>query len=43
MKMEHGLKAPRDGVVDTVLVEVGDQVGEGKILLELTPSSDEAA
>jgi 3-methylcrotonyl-CoA carboxylase alpha subunit len=37
MKMELTLKAPRDGVVDSALVEVGDQVDEGAVLLELAP------
>ena len=35
MKMEHGLKAPRDGIVGEVFVEVGDQVEEGSLLLAL--------
>ncbi|MGI9501308.1 MAG: acetyl/propionyl/methylcrotonyl-CoA carboxylase subunit alpha [Geminicoccaceae bacterium] len=40
MKMEHMLKAPRDGIVDDVLVDVGDRVEEGAVLLELAASSD---
>jgi acetyl/propionyl-CoA carboxylase alpha subunit len=32
MKMEHALIAPFDGVVETVGVSVGDQVGEGTVL-----------
>ena len=35
MKMEHSLKAPRDGVVKTVGAELGEQVGEGVVLVEL--------
>lgn len=35
MKMEHSLKAPRDGVVKSVGAEVGEQVAEGVMLVEL--------
>lgn len=35
MKMEHSLKAPRDGVVKAVGAEVGEQVAEGVMLVEL--------
>lgn len=35
MKMEHSLKAPRDGVVKTVGASVGEQVAEGAMLVEL--------
>ena len=35
MKMEHSLKAPRDGVVKAVGAELGEQVGEGALLVEL--------
>ena len=35
MKMEHGLTAPADGVVDTVLVSEGDQVAEGVTVIRL--------
>ncbi|MEM5516907.1 acetyl/propionyl/methylcrotonyl-CoA carboxylase subunit alpha [Henriciella sp. AS95] len=35
MKMEHSLKAPRDGVVKAVGAELGEQVGEGVVLVEL--------
>ncbi|WP_244272033.1 biotin/lipoyl-containing protein [Pseudovibrio denitrificans] len=35
MKMEHSLKAPRDGVVAEVMANAGDQVEEGVILLTL--------
>ncbi len=33
MKMEHTIAAPRDGVVDEILYQVGDQVGDGVALL----------
>ncbi|WP_068083876.1 acetyl/propionyl/methylcrotonyl-CoA carboxylase subunit alpha [Polycladidibacter stylochi] len=35
MKMEHALKAPRDGVVASVHVAEGAQVNEGQLLLSL--------
>jgi 3-methylcrotonyl-CoA carboxylase alpha subunit len=35
MKMEHTIHAPRDGVVQELLVAVGDQVAEGAQLLRL--------
>ena len=35
MKMEHSLKAPRDGVVKAVGASVGEQVAEGVMLVEL--------
>jgi 3-methylcrotonyl-CoA carboxylase alpha subunit len=35
MKMEHTLTAPRDGQVDALLCQVGDQVHEGDELLRL--------
>ncbi|NOY26114.1 MAG: acetyl-CoA carboxylase biotin carboxyl carrier protein subunit [Oligoflexia bacterium] len=37
MKMENELKAPRDGVVRTLLVASGDLVETGAVLLELDP------
>jgi len=33
MKMEHAITAPRDGVIESVLCAVGDQVDEGHELL----------
>ena len=39
MKMEHTLSAPRDGIVDELLCQVGDQVAEGTELLRLAPSA----
>ena len=36
MKMEISIQSPRDGVIDTVLVAVGDQVDRGAVLIELT-------
>ncbi|WP_324755337.1 acetyl/propionyl/methylcrotonyl-CoA carboxylase subunit alpha [Roseovarius sp. Pro17] len=35
MKMEHTLRAPRDGVIAEVLVARGDQVIDGQVLLAL--------
>jgi 3-methylcrotonyl-CoA carboxylase alpha subunit len=35
MKMEHAIKAPRDGVVKTLKHRVGDRVREGNALAEL--------
>ena len=35
MKMENALRAPRDGTIKTVAVEVGDMVGPGSVLVEL--------
>jgi 3-methylcrotonyl-CoA carboxylase alpha subunit len=35
MKMEHSLRAPRDGVVASVVCKVGDQVEEGRELVVL--------
>jgi propionyl-CoA carboxylase alpha chain len=32
MKMEHSVRAPKDGIVETVLVAVGDQVDIGQLL-----------
>jgi 3-methylcrotonyl-CoA carboxylase alpha subunit len=39
MKMEHVLKAPRDGVIAEILMAVGDQVSEGSLLLTLEPEN----
>ena len=35
MKMEHRITAPRDGVVETVHVSVGDQVDNGQLLVSM--------
>lgn len=35
MKMENALRVPRDGVVKTVAVAVGDMVSPGTVLVEL--------
>jgi 3-methylcrotonyl-CoA carboxylase alpha subunit len=35
MKMENALRAPRDGTVKTVAVQVGDMVNAGVVLVEL--------
>ncbi|MEM1385597.1 MAG: acetyl/propionyl/methylcrotonyl-CoA carboxylase subunit alpha [Pseudomonadota bacterium] len=37
MKMEHILRAPRDGVVATVAASAGGQVAEGLVLITLRP------
>ncbi len=37
MKMEHGLKAPCDGVVSIFSAAVDEQVREGAVLAEITP------
>jgi 3-methylcrotonyl-CoA carboxylase alpha subunit len=39
MKMEHSIRAPRDGVVKTIHFAPGDRVPEGSELLELAPAS----
>jgi acetyl/propionyl-CoA carboxylase alpha subunit len=36
MKMENALRAPRDGTIKTVAVKVGDMVGPGAVLVELS-------
>ncbi|MFV0473570.1 MAG: acetyl-CoA carboxylase biotin carboxyl carrier protein subunit, partial [Pikeienuella sp.] len=38
MKMEHSLKAPRDGVIASIGAEAGDQVEEGAVLVKLEPA-----
>ena len=35
MKMEISIQSPRDGVIETVLIAVGDQVDRGATLIEL--------
>ena len=37
MKMEHPIDAPFDGLIDQVLVAVGDTVEEGQLLVVLSP------
>ena len=37
MKMENGIRAPRDGRVKTVSARVGDMVNPGLVLVELEP------
>jgi len=41
--MEHALTAPRDGVVESVSVEAGAQVGEGDALVILADVEEAAA
>jgi biotin carboxyl carrier protein len=43
MKMEHQIVAPRDGVIDTIKVEAGDQVGNGALLIELQAEQTNAS
>jgi len=43
MKMEHTLKAPRDGTIGDVLVAEGEQVTDGTVLLALAEETDAAA
>ncbi|HWU61072.1 MAG TPA: acetyl/propionyl/methylcrotonyl-CoA carboxylase subunit alpha [Ensifer sp.] len=40
MKMEHTLKAPRDGVVEAVLVAEGGQAEGGAVLVKLEDAAD---
>jgi 3-methylcrotonyl-CoA carboxylase alpha subunit len=42
MKMEHTLKAPRDGIIGEVLVSEGEQVTDGTVLLALAEEADAA-
>ena len=35
MKMEHALKAPRDGIVSAIAFAKGEQVGDGDVLVRL--------
>ncbi|MEO1331544.1 MAG: biotin/lipoyl-containing protein, partial [Pseudomonadota bacterium] len=43
MKMEHTMRAPRDGVVAEVLAAEGDQVTDGALLLTLVPQEEGAS
>lgn len=43
MKMEHTLKAPRDGVIGEVMVAAGEQVQDGTVLLVLEEEESDAA
>ncbi|CAN5211854.1 biotin carboxylase N-terminal domain-containing protein [soil metagenome] len=46
MKMEHAVRAPNDGIVESVLVSVGEQVDIGQVLaivVEATGEADAAA
>jgi biotin carboxyl carrier protein len=40
MKMEHPMDAPEDGVVKELLVEVGQQVESGTLLVVVEPKGD---
>jgi biotin carboxyl carrier protein len=37
MKMEHTLRAPHDGTVREIRVEVGEQVASGTVLVVVDP------
>ena len=43
MKMEHALAAPRDGVIASVLISAGDQVGDGDALVTLVEDEEAVA
>ncbi|MEP2438439.1 MAG: biotin/lipoyl-containing protein, partial [Roseibium sp.] len=43
MKMEHTLKAPRDGVVCDVVAAQGEQVQDGTVLVALAEEDADAA
>lgn len=40
MKMEHVMRAPRDGTVTKIFHKVGDLVGEKKLLVDLTTDEE---
>jgi 3-methylcrotonyl-CoA carboxylase alpha subunit len=40
MKMEHTLRAPRDGIIAQVLAQPGMQVVDGDLLLQLEPEDE---
>ena len=40
MKMEHALHAPYDGVVEDVFADLGQQVGEGVLLMQIVEAQD---
>ena len=40
MKMEHTVRSPQDGVVEAVLVAVGEQVAVGQLLAVLHGTAD---
>ena len=37
MKMEHSIRAARDGVIASVHVSLGDQIDDGMDVLEMEP------
>lgn len=43
MKMEHTLRAPRDGEIESVAAGAGDQVEAGAILVTLVPAEEASA
>jgi len=42
MKMEHVIRSPYDGTVQAIAAEVGDMVGSGVALAEVTPADPAA-
>ena len=40
MKMEHSLKAGRDGFIESINVDVGDQVDAGTFVATLEPQTE---
>jgi biotin carboxyl carrier protein len=40
MKMEHTLRAPREGVVTAIRARAGEQAQPGALLLEITPAAE---
>jgi biotin carboxyl carrier protein len=43
MKMEHRITAPQDGVVSALFVALGDQVGNGQLMLTLAGDEKETS
>jgi 3-methylcrotonyl-CoA carboxylase alpha subunit len=43
MKMEHSLRAPTDGRVGRICAKVGEQVAEGRVLVEMNELADPGA
>ncbi|MEG3028633.1 MAG: biotin/lipoyl-containing protein, partial [Aeromonas sp.] len=42
MKMEHSLKAERDGVIEALHCRQGDQVSQGSVLVQFAQSDEPA-
>ena len=43
MKMEHTIRAPRDGTIESVHIEAGQQIQEGAMLVSLVAVSKSPA